>query len=223
MRKKLVYAFFTAALCGSLFACSGCGVDLTSINEGETTLSAEMEAENLSDGTLTVHCVWYDTDGERLSNASVVFSVDEEVVFSATTDENGKLEEGVIPGNTTITCDVTDASGEILASSLIVCKISSEYSDLTIYTVSAEDDSERILEIPSDQTDLRVAIYLTEEGQISFVNLTPYSESYDAEDTSSETELEGTIIDEDDEAFADDAEADDAEADDAEADEAAAE
>ncbi len=191
MKRRIVTTLLAAALAASVVL-SGCGVDLTNINEEETTLSAELEAANLSDGTLQLHVVLNDTDSARLSGVTVTFYAEEEVLFSGTTDENGLLDACTLPGNTTITCQV--ASGAtVLASTDFIFKISSEYSDLTIYTVDADDDSERIAEIPATEDDIRAAIYVTEEGRLSLANLTPYQESYDAVEEVEEEILEGTI------------------------------
>ena len=51
MKKKLIIILMSTIMIGSIFTLNGCGkVDLTQIGADETTLSAEMEKENLSDG-----------------------------------------------------------------------------------------------------------------------------------------------------------------------------
>lgn len=192
MKKKILISLFAALTAGSVFLCSGCGtVDLTTINEEETTLSAEMEAEDLSDGTLQIHSIWYDTEQNILASATVTFSDEDGEIASATTDDSGNLEACILPGNTVITCEVTDSTGEVIASSEMIFKISSDYSDLTIYTSSdEEEDSQCILEIPTDQADFRAAIFLTEDGRISFANLTPWSDSYETDASEDDTDEE---------------------------------
>ena len=174
---------------GSVLLLSGCGVDLTSINTEDTTISTEMETENLSDGTIQVHSVWYDAEGNSLSSAEITLSDGGTVLFSGTTDDSGSLEACTLPGNTTITCVITDSAGESIASASVVFKISSDYEDLTIYTLSDEEDSECVLEIPAEKTDIRAAIFVTEDGRIVFSNLTPWYESDEAaeEEDSSES------------------------------------
>ncbi len=191
MKRRIVTALLAAALAAGVVL-SGCGVDLTNINEEETTLSAELEAANLSDGTLQLHVVLNDTDSARLSGVTVTFYAEEAGLLTRTTAEIGRLAAATPPRNTPITCQV--ASGAtVLASTDFIFKISSEYSDLTIYTVDADDDSERIAEIPATEDDIRAAIYVTEEGRLSLANLTPYQESYDAVEEVEEEILEGTI------------------------------
>ncbi len=189
MKKKTLLSLLAALTAGSILLCSGCGVDLTSINEEDTTLSTEMETENLSDGTLQVHSIWYENDGDKLISATVTLSDEEGEIYSAATDDSGQLDTCILPGNTVLSCEITDSTGAVLASSEIIFKISSDYSELTIYT-PAEDDNQCILEIPADKTDIRAAIFLTEDGQLSFVNLTPWSDSYD-EETTDDASAEG--------------------------------
>ncbi|MCD8232657.1 MAG: hypothetical protein LUD14_12795 [Clostridiales bacterium] len=185
MKKKAMLSLLSVLTAGSVLLFSGCGtVDLTTINEEETTLSAEIETEDLSDGTLQVHSVWYDAEQNALASATVTFSDESGEIISAATDDSGSLESSVLPGNTVLTCEITDSTGEVIASSEIVFKISSDYTDLTIYTASGEEEtSQCVLEIPADQTDLRAAIFLTEDGQISFANLTPWSDSYETDES----------------------------------------
>ncbi|MCD8217128.1 MAG: DNA polymerase V family protein [Clostridiales bacterium] len=180
MKKKALLSLLAALAAGSILLCSGCTVDLTSINEEDTTLSAEIESDNLSDGNLQVHSVWYQNGGDKLTSATITFSSEDGEVYSGVTDDSGKLDASTLPGNTVLTCEITDSTGEVIASSDIIFKISSDYTALTIYTPS-EDENECILEIPTDKTDIRAAIFLTENGQLSFANLTPWSDSYDEE------------------------------------------
>ncbi|MCD8151389.1 MAG: hypothetical protein LUE92_17975 [Clostridiales bacterium] len=186
MKKKLLFSLLAALAVGSIFLCS-CTVDLTSINEGDTTLSAEIESDNLSDGTLQVHSVWYQNGGDMLTSATITFSDENGEVYSGVTDDSGKLDVCTLPGNTILTCEITDSTGGVIASSEVIFKISSDYTALTIYTPS-EEDYECILEIPADKTDIRAAIFLTEDGQLSFANLTPWSDSYDEETTTDESD-----------------------------------
>ncbi len=192
MKKKAMLSLLSVLTAGSVLLFSGCGtVDLTTINEEETTLSAEMEAEDLSDGTLQVHSVWYDAEQNALASATVTFSDESGEIISAATDDSGSLESCVLPGNTVLTCEITDSTGEVIASSEIVFKISSDYTALSIYSASGEEEtSQCVLEIPADQTDLRAAIFLTEDGQISFANLTPWSDSYETDESEESTDAE---------------------------------
>ncbi|MCC8151172.1 MAG: hypothetical protein LIO96_06885 [Lachnospiraceae bacterium] len=180
MKKKLLLSLLAAVTAGSVLFCSGCSVDLTSINEEDATLSAEIETDNLTDGTLQIHSIWYQNGGEKLTSAAITFSSGDGEIYSGVTDDSGQLDACTLPGNTILTCEVADSTGAVIASSEIIFKISSDYSALTIYTPT-EEDNECILEIPTDKTDIRAAIFLTESGQLSFANLTPWSDSYDEE------------------------------------------
>ncbi|MCD8132575.1 MAG: hypothetical protein LUE19_01820, partial [Clostridiales bacterium] len=182
---------------GSVLLLSGCGVDLTAINTADTDISAELETENLSDGTILVHSVWYSSDESSLSGAVITLSSDDGELFSGTTDDSGCLEECTLPGNTTITCEITDSTGELLAEAEIVFKLSSDYSDLTIYNTSDSEaeNSQCILEIPTEKTDIRAAIFVTEDGGLSFANLTPYTESDDETDDAADSEDEAASDD----------------------------
>ncbi|MCD7982340.1 MAG: hypothetical protein LUF32_08540 [Clostridiales bacterium] len=192
MKKRKLLSLFAAMTAGSVLLLNGCGIDLTSVNTEDTTISAEMETENLSDGTIQVHSVWYDADGNSLSSAEITLSDGDTVLFEGTTDDSGSLEACTLPGNTTITCEVTDSTGETLASASVVFKLSSDYEDLTIYTLSDEEDSQCVLEIPTEKTDIRAAIFVTEDGRIAFSNLTPYTESDETADEESSSDGEDT-------------------------------
>jgi len=189
MKKKALLSLLAVLTAGSVLLCSGCTVDLTSINEEDTTLSAEIETDNLSDGTLQVHSIWYQNGGDKLTSATITFSDENGEVYSGVTDDSGQLDTCTLPGNTILTCEITDSTGEVIASSEVIFKISSDYSALTIYTPS-EEDNECIMEIPTDKTDLRAAIFLTEDGRLSFANLTPWSDSYEEETASEESSEE---------------------------------
>lgn len=190
MKTKKVITLLTAIAVSSLFL-NGCSTDLTSINADETTVSAEMETENLSDGNVRMHSVWYNADGSALSGATVTFTADKEDIFTGTTDENGNLEVCSLTGNTAITCTITDNSGETIAESEIILKISSDYTALTIYPVHSSDKSERVVEIPTDKTEIRAAVFVTEDQEISFANISPYSESA-ADDTAQDADTTDT-------------------------------
>ncbi len=193
MKNRKLFTLFAALTAGSVILLSGCGVDLTSINAEDTTISAEMETENLSDGTVQVHSVWYDSDGNCLSSAEITLSDGDTVLFVGTTDESGSLEACALPGNTTITCEISDSTGESIASASLVFKLSSDYEALTIHTLSEEDDSQCVLEIPMEKTDIRAAVFVTEDGRISFSNLTPYTE--EDEDSDGEASAEDDTSD----------------------------
>ncbi|MCD8365306.1 MAG: hypothetical protein LUC83_05765 [Clostridiales bacterium] len=208
MKKNAFLSLLAALATGSVLLFSGCSVDLTSINEEDTTLSAEMETANLSDGTLQVHSVWYESSGDLLASATVTFSDENGEICSAATDESGRLDACTLPGNTVITCEVADSSGAVIASSEMVFKISDEYSSLTIYTLT-EENSQCVLEIPADEPDIRAAIFLTEDGLLSFANLTPWSDSYDEETTdTTDEDAEGEDASSDEAAEGEDASSD---------------
>ncbi|MCC8082384.1 MAG: hypothetical protein LIO80_10350 [Lachnospiraceae bacterium] len=196
MKKKKLLTLFAALTAGSVLLLGGCGVDLTAINTADTDISAELETENLTDGTILVHSVWYSSDESCLSGAVITLSSDDGELFSGTTDDSGCLEECTLPGNTTITCEITDSTGEVLAEAEIVFKLSSDYSDLTIYTSDSEAESSQcILEIPTEKTDIRAAIFVTEDGGLIFANLTPYTESGDETDEAADSEDEAASDD----------------------------
>jgi len=202
MKKKYLTTLFAALTAGSVLLLSGCSVDLTTINTGDTDISAELETENLSDGTIRVHSVWYSADGSKLSAASVTLSSEDGELFSGTTDDSGNLEECTLPGNTTITCEITDSSGEVIVEAEIIFKLSSDYTDLTIYTSDSEaEENPCILEIPTDKTDIRAAVFVTEDSHLSFANLTPSTES---DEETEDTQTDDTADDSGESTSADD-------------------
>lgn len=179
MRKRKFFILFAALTAGSLLL-NGCS--LTDIPKEDTTLSAEMENENLADGTIQMHSSWYDTEGNALVSATITISEGKDEIFSGTTDENGNLELCSLPGNSTMKCTITDSTGETIGSSDFIFKISSDYTAITIYPVRNEDNSECIVEVPNDRTEIRAGIFLTKDQTISFANISRYAESAAAEE-----------------------------------------
>lgn len=189
MKKRKLFILLAAVTAGSLLL-NGCGLDLTS--KEDTTLSAEMENENLSDGMIRLHSSWYDAEGSALASAVITFTDGRDEVFSGTTAENGDLELCSLPGNTTLKCTITDSAGETIGQSDIVLKISADYTAITIYPVHGDNDSEHIIEFPADKTEVRAAVFLTENKTVSFANVSPYVEPADSEtDTEEGSDTEG--------------------------------
>ena len=178
MKKKALITLLAALTAGSFLLLSGCGTDQP---DGDA-LSAEAETTHFTDGTIEMHSVWYNADDSALSSAAITILDRRDEVFTGTTDEAGNLASCSLPGNTTFTCEVTDSTGSTVAEGEFIFQISDEYESLTIYPVH-EGNGEHVMEIPADKTDLRVAIFVTEDGELSFVNLSPYTGS---EETSGE-------------------------------------
>lgn len=178
MKKKALITLLAALTAGSFLLLSGCGTDQP---DGDA-LSAEAETTHFTDGTIEMHSVWYNADDSALSSAAITILDRRDEVFTGTTDEAGNLASCSLPGNTTFTCEVTDSTGSTVAEGEFIFQISDEYESLTVYPVH-EGNGEHVMEIPADKTDLRVAIFVTEDGELSFVNLSPYTGS---EETSGE-------------------------------------
>ena len=193
MKKKALIALLAALTAGSFLLLSGCGTDQTDISG--SSISAEAETEHLSEGTVQMHSVWYNTDNSALAAAAITILDGREELFSGTTDEAGNLEACNLPGNTELTFQVTDSTGDTLAEGEVTFKISEDYESLTIYPVHDEDNSGHLLEISPDKTVLRAAIFITEDGDISFANLSPYNESSDGTDNTGEADTTGGTAD----------------------------
>ncbi len=213
MKKKMI-TLFLATMAGSVLLFAGCGSDETATSGSVISTEAEtvVEATVLTDGELLVHFVWYTADQERLANATVTLSNGNEVLFVGTTDAKGCLDTCTLPSNTTISVEITDSTGTSVASAEFIFQVSEDYSTLTIYTADADDNSTRVVELPTDKNDIRAAVFLTEAGQISFANITPYDEALVDEEEDEEIEAEDEETTEED--AAEDAE-DDAVEDDA--------
>ncbi len=194
MKKRTLITFLSLALAGCLFCFSACDtdidIDITTINEEETTLEDEMEEHNLIMAVLTLHGILYDANGNFLSNETVTFYDDDAVVFSGTTDADGILETCSLPSNTELYCTVTDSSGTLLGESNLIIKISDEYTNLIIYPADDEDAglglAECTVEIPVSKTEVRGALFVTNGGAVSFSSLTPYEETEVYEEESTE-------------------------------------
>ena len=201
MKKRTVTLLVAAALTGCLLL-AGCTPDSdsstavsgSSYSDEEGSVSEETDTDTTvaEEGTLQAHCVWYDAEGVSLSGISVTFSNGMEILYNDSTNENGKLETFTLPGNTTLSCTVTDGNGEELASMEMQFSISSDYSDLTVYPVHTDEEEEEIeellVEVPTEKTDVRIAFFINEDGTITIGNITVYSESYDEETESTDSE-----------------------------------
>ena len=78
-----------------------------------------------------------------------------------------------IPGNTELRCTVIDASGDEIAKSDILYKISNSYDNITVYTTHGESGTQKV-EVPSSKTTLSAAIYVTDNKTLSHANITEY-------------------------------------------------
>lgn len=170
MKKKKYLMLIAAITVSSAFLLNGCGFELP-LSSGNTAISAE--TENLTDGSIQAYSRWYNSDNEKLSGATVSIYDGSELIVEATTDADGNLEACTLPGNTELKCVVTDASGNELANSKFIYKISPDYPSLTIYTARDDSDVQEI-NIPADRTVLSMAMYVTEDSAVSHANITPY-------------------------------------------------
>ena len=184
MKKKKYIALIAALTLSSAFVLNGCSLALPG-EETKISTGAELSAEQetLTDGNVELHTYWYNADGSKLAGATVTVYDGNDQLFSGTTDENGALETCTLPGNTELRCVVTDASGNEIAKSNILYKISDSYQAATIYTTHGESGTQKA-EVPASKTTLRVAIYLTENKTLSHANITEYiaDEQADAAD-----------------------------------------
>ncbi len=179
MKKKLFPAAAMLAA-GCMLCLSGCSVDVTTINEEEVSIEAEMEEQNLAEGMIMMHMVWYTETGGKLSQADIAFYDEDTLLYSGETSDDGNLATCALPCNTTIYCSVTDKGGDLLAESEIIIKLSDEYTELSLYPTnyfeSEEDLPQCVIEAPTDKTNVRAAIFITDDGALSFAGLTPYVE-----------------------------------------------
>ncbi len=179
MKKKMFSAVAMLAA-GCMLCMSGCSVDVTTINEEEIPLEIELEDQNLAEGMIMMHMVWYDETGDKLSQASIAFYDEDTLIYSGETTDDGNLPTCALPCNTTIYCSVTDMNGDPLAESEIIIKLSDNYTELSLYPTSYSETGEGlpqcVIEVPTDKTNVRAAIFLTDDGSLSFSGLTPYVE-----------------------------------------------
>ena len=175
MKKKTYIALISALTISGAFLLNGCSFELpgtdATVSAG-TELSAEKEI--LTDGNLQLYSRWYDASGEKLANATVTITDGNETVFEGTTDENGTLEMCTIPGNKELRCVVTNESGDQIAKSDILYKISDSYDSIMIYSTHGESDTQKV-EVPTSKQQLSVAIYLTDNKTLSHANITEYT------------------------------------------------
>ncbi len=196
MKKRTLVTILSLVLAGSLFCFSACDadidIDITTINEEETTLEDEMAEHNLITAMLVLHGVLYDANGNSLPNVTVTFYDDDAVVYSGTTDADGLLATCSLPSNTELTCTVADSAGTLLGEANFIIKISDEYTNLIIYPADDEDAgfglAECTVEIPVSKTEVRGALFVTNGGSVSFSSLTPYEEPEVYEEPTGEEE-----------------------------------
>lgn len=194
MRKKK-YIMLIAALtvsCSCLF--TGCSLGfLPSASSDGVDISAE--GERVVDGQITLHSRWYDSDSTRLAGITVSFYDGRELIAEETTDENGNLNAVTLPGNTEITCTVTDSDGKTLAETNVIYHILEGFSGMTVYTIGEASNLQE-LSIAADQTELSAAIFVTDDGLISYANVCAYTEDSSNETAdSSDTEETDTSSD----------------------------
>ncbi len=174
MKKKTYAALIAALTISGAFLLNGCSFDLPNQNT-QVSAGAELstEKETLTDGELQLYTRWYGTDGQKLSGATIAIYDGNEKLFEGTTDENGNLEMCTIPGNTELRCTVTDTSGDEIAKSNILYKISDSYDNITVYTTHGESGTQKV-EVSSRKTTLSAAIYVTDNKTLSHANITEY-------------------------------------------------
>ncbi len=192
MKAKITLPLLAMLAAGSMLCLSGCNADVTTINEEEVPVEEAVEEENLAEGTVLFHSVWYDAEGNKLPDVNVAFYEDETLSFSGTTDENGDMEAFTLPCNTTLFCSVTDEAGNPIAESDVVIKLSDNYESIAIYPtrdVESEEETPTLtIEIPTGNVNLRAGFYVTQSGTVSLANLTPYVEPETEEAVAEETE-----------------------------------
>lgn len=183
MKKKTYAALIAALTISGAFLLNGCSFDLPNQSTPMST-GAELSAEKetLTDGELQLYTRWYGTDGQKLAGATIAIYDGNEQLFEGTTDENGNLEMCTIPGNTELRCTVTDASGDEIAKSDILYKISDSYDNITVYTTHGESGTQKV-EVPSSKTALSAAIYVTDNKTLSHANITEYIADTQADNT----------------------------------------
>ncbi len=174
MKKKTYAALIAALTISGVFLLNGCSFDLPN-QDTQVSTGAELSAEKetLTDGELQLYTRWYGTDGQKLAGATIAIYDGNEKLFEGTTDENGNLEMCTIPGNTELRCTVTDASGDEIAKSDILYKISDSYDNITVYTTHGESGTQKV-EVPSSKATLSAAIYVTDNKTLSHANITEY-------------------------------------------------
>ena len=192
MKKKKYAALIAALTISSAFLLNGCSFELPN-QSAQLSTGAELsvEKETLTDGDLQLYTRWYGSDGQKLAGATISIYDGNEELFEGTTDENGNLEMCTIPGNTELRCTVTDASGDEIAKSDVLYKISDSYDSITVYTTHGESDTQKV-EVPSSKTTLSAAIYITDNKTLSHANITEYIASEQADNTDTSTDATNT-------------------------------
>lgn len=188
MKKKKYAALIAALTISSAFLLNGCSFELPNQSpQLSTGAELSVEKETLTDGDLQLYTRWYGSDGQKLAGATITIYDGNEELFEGTTDENGNLEMCTIPGNTELRCTVTDASGDEIAKSDVLYKISDSYDSITVYTTHGESDTQKV-EVPSSKTTLSAAIYITDNKTLSHANITEYIASEQADNTDTSTD-----------------------------------
>ncbi len=192
MKKKKYAALIAALTISSAFLLNGCSFELPNQSpQLSTGAELSVEKETLTDGDLQLYTRWYGSDGQKLAGATITIYDGNEELFEGTTDENGNLEMCTIPGNTELRCTVTDASGDEIAKSDVLYKISDSYDSITVYTTHGESDTQKV-EVPSSKTTLSAAIYITDNKTLSHANITEYIASEQADNTDTSTDATST-------------------------------
>lgn len=192
MKKKKYAALIAALTISSAFLLNGCSFELPNQSpQLSTGAELSVEKETLTDGNLQLYTRWYGSDGQKLAGATITIYDGNEELFEGTTDENGNLEMCTIPGNTELRCTVTDASGDEIAKSDVLYKISDSYDSITVYTTHGESDTQKV-EVPSSKTTLSAAIYITDNKTLSHANITEYIASEQADNTDTSTDATNT-------------------------------
>ena len=96
-----------------------------------------------------------------------------------------------IPGNKELRCVVTNESGDQIAKSDILYKISDSYDSIMVYSTHGKSDTQKV-EVPASKQQLSVAIYLTDNKTLSHANITEYTADTQADTTTDASTAEGT-------------------------------
>ncbi|MFR5703141.1 MAG: hypothetical protein ACLUD0_15575 [Eubacterium ramulus] len=185
MKKKTYIALISALTISGAFLLNGCSLRTAGHRcHSQRRYRTLRRKEILTDGNLQLYSRWYDASGEKLANATVTITNGNETVFEGTTDENGTLEMCTIPGNKELRCVVTNESGDQIAKSDILYKISDSYDSIMVYSTHGESDTLKV-EVPASKQQLSVAIYLTDNKTLSHANITEYTAGTQA-DTSAD-------------------------------------
>lgn len=190
MKRKTVTAMLAVMLLGGSLFINGCGTDETAESVTDVSVSEDAQEEEeiiITDYSVDVHLKIYDADASPLTGATISFYEDGELIGSAVTDDSGWAGGLNLTSNTTLSCTVTDSSGAVVGETDIIYEISADYESLTIFTIDTEELVQTI-GVPADKTDMTARIFITEDGLISYANVTEYSEDDEPEEETEETE-----------------------------------